>query len=48
MRQIAIITDDVVLVDAEPDAGRGTFLVDPSVLEDALGLGAQAERTVPW
>ena len=37
MRQIAIITDDVVLVDAEPDAGRGTFLVDPSVLEDALG-----------
>jgi len=37
VRQIAIITDDVVLVDAEPDAGRGTFLVDPSVLEDALG-----------
>ena len=37
MRQIAIITDDVALVDAEPDAGRGTFLVDPSVLEHTLG-----------
>ena len=37
MRQIAIITDRVALVDADTDTARGAFLVDPSDLHDVLG-----------
>ncbi len=37
MRQITIITDRVAHVDGEADPGRGTFLVDPADLHEALG-----------
>ncbi len=37
MHQITVITDRVAHVDAETDASRGTFLIDPSDLPEALG-----------
>ena len=37
MRQITIITDRVAHVDADVDTGRGTFLIDPADLHEALG-----------
>ena len=42
LRQITIITDRVATVDAIADAGRGTFLVEPSDLSDALGWELKA------
>ncbi|MGA2835599.1 MAG: TlpA disulfide reductase family protein [Acidimicrobiales bacterium] len=37
MREITIITDGFVVVDAEVDVERGSFLIDPADLSDALG-----------
>ncbi len=42
MRQITIITDRVAHVDAEFDAGRGSFLVDPADLSGAVGWELKA------
>jgi len=41
LRQITIITDRVAQVDAEVDPGRGTFLLAPDDLHDALGWELQ-------
>jgi len=41
LRQITIITDRVAHVDAEPDPGRDSFLVDPADLHGALGWELQ-------
>jgi len=37
LREITIITDRVASVDAVGDVERGTFLIDPALLTDALG-----------
>ncbi len=37
LRQITVITDRAVTVDAEFDEGRGTFLIDPDDLRATLG-----------
>ena len=42
LQQITIITDRVAMVDADVDAERGTFLIDPDDLVEALGWELKA------